>query len=1675
MNKKLISFALVFVLVITSVVIDPSIIGWAEDTSLVAEAATSGGDVTEDNEGITVSKYVTFDYTTDEDTGEITDSSYTLDLEVFTTGTVTTTEETETPADIVLVLDQSTSMIWPASQAADNDVDDGNIGIVDGYYEVDDDGNYVFGSDGNLIWHYSYENGDAMDTVTASKLSGSGNITLTEANTTGWDEDDIEDYGYLYSQSRQKDLIEAVASFIYSLDTEAGHRVSIVTYHNEAIVEYALTGDANKVTTTDSDEDSIYEYDYTAIIKEVVDWVKEENDGSESADGDSGDTTFNLEHSTLIALGTEEAESALAIAKYGKENYTAATSLTDLYNGTGRSQMSVIFTDGIPTQISSSGTATTDGSTANNVNRALEASYNMKQDGVTVFTIGMLNGVYNDYSKGDTTNANSDYYYDESTNGNYYIVEGDSFISSFLDLLSSNYVNAEEYIADDFPNSSNIYDVKSREEDRDYDIENTYDKTESTDEDSTYDYTEYYYPIDTDTDTDIAESLSKIFTTVASQMTGTATYSLDQTTQIRDVMTAEYTIPMTFEVAENASGDYDKDESTGTYIYVGTGGGYTSDVDIGLYISYCTGVNNDANTTVETADDYVTTNDVGYYTWSEFADTSTINDAVTVIVRNVYIDTRESTEDIDYGQYVYYYDDVDLYDGAYYTTDDTAHENPLTESQQVIVEGFNFNNYYVTTEDKDGGDYEAGDYGAKLVIEFEIEPNTVNVGGDVEDEDGTIGGNNIETNTTASGVYIYDNNTESGEYGYTSLESFPVPIADIPIDIDISVADQTIYLGNAISVAELITIDGHTIQGISNKYVDITYTLYQAERVDTEDESNSSKVVVDATTGEETTIYYKYVLDDASYKIPVYTVEIAAGESATDVTGTYELDTLIVPEIDMAYIVDVLIEPLTEGTVGEATTTSSVFSVYVLYPEVEANDIWVDYATPVNLREDNIIQVVDASGEITAFDNVRVSWDSTSSYDYIIPDPNNAIPPTVTFGFTARRGIEYTAAEFESYGVREDKEFSITSMTTTSSDGYNNTILFDLTDDTNTENDAYEAVTFDVNVNRFDLEINKTVDADLYDAYPQSFIFDVNYIGSEFVTTQKYVEDVNGYVLFESDNTMLELYVDTAGYDEGTGETSFTIYKYDSSANAIGTEYTNITAEFVTGGVLNTEGDNYITWDEENGTYSITYGGSTYTATARYNDDGTAVLEIDAINDIEKDIEVVIDPDMSNVTTVEWEDGNGDRYYTFTATITDLYCGIEMTVTEETDWSWRYTPGFTTSTTTQYADYDETDDIDVSDYSYVTPDAVYTFDKAEGETTVNAYYANDYTYIVANVVSENDDEKVVIRTVTLYVNRTVSEDDMDTLAKSFEGMTMDEFLESDEFPDETMTLLKDETSVMTVSTGGDITQTTTTAVDSYKIADFDEIHSGEVTLGLYTGDDAVGTTYDYYLTTMYFNSIATVTTSADGSSATVLVSNSESYLDKNGSNTDYETWERITELTYFGSELYSASGIKFSASDGTITYTPSSKATNTVGYKDENGQVTISTGTGDAYYIEKIYYYNDDGVKVYEILGEVIDGVETLTPNTYYQTTSVPVYVDDGEGGTTPLFDANDEPVYEDVESYAFQITEIPKSVPAVEFEIEVVDLEVFNRVTEEQWLSDSSLIENFFNVLDDPRTEEVE
>ena len=254
-----------------------------------------------------------------------------------------------------------------------------------------------------------------------------------------------------------------------------------------------------------------------------------------------------------------------------------------------------------------------------------------------------------------------------------------------------------------------------------------------------------------------------------------------------------------------------------------------------------------------------------------------------------------------------------------------------TENKSVNVTGFDFNQNFVSKNQKTDGTY-----GAKLIIEF-----------DISVKDGFLGGNGVKTNGVNSGIYE-DNSSQ------TAVKKFEQPSVDIPIkNIKTSAADKNIYLLGSLTREQLQN-------GISAKTTDDKISFdFSKENYGLE--SWQTKYVDIATA-----------LKDAAGK------EIGSA-GLTNQTA------------DTSYTFGMSITPKTEGS-AEAKSASATGNINVFKPELTYKDSTVYYGdTALTSYDDNKDGgTVWKHGEIKAEDVTMIgdAPELTISYDPAIGDEN---------------------------------------------------------------------------------------------------------------------------------------------------------------------------------------------------------------------------------------------------------------------------------------------------------------------------------------------------------------------------------------------------------------------------------------------------------------------------------------------------------------------------------------------------------------------------------------------------------------------------------------------------------------------------------------------------------------
>ena len=421
MKKRILSAFLVLCMMLTMV---PTAALAAEDPG-----GGNGSDRvhTESNDGVVVDKTVNYDE----------DGNYSLTLEAYVTNEVTKGSKT-TPLDIVLVLDVSGSMdddlgesTWEYTPTDEQrwSYSDINGSRWTTYYFRDDDGNYYeveAESDGswrNRQYSIGYYTGSGFyrDWNQLGTTSRNQNANLWTGSL--YTRQEITTSKMEAMQSAVNGFIDQVAENAAGADNDVTHRISIVKF----------AGSSTDSVGNDTYNDWFYTYNYSQVVKDLTEvsgsnvQVLKNTVNSLEASG-ATQVNYGLNHAQRVLTGEGQLTGAREDAK----------------------KVAVVFTDGNPTSGSSweGGVAAnwSGGVAANAVNLAKD----LKDDKVTVYTIGMfedadpsdtdgrfnkyMNGVSSNYPNAEVTNWRGDRTQDwddcnlgtRVTEGNYYFAADDA-------------------------------------------------------------------------------------------------------------------------------------------------------------------------------------------------------------------------------------------------------------------------------------------------------------------------------------------------------------------------------------------------------------------------------------------------------------------------------------------------------------------------------------------------------------------------------------------------------------------------------------------------------------------------------------------------------------------------------------------------------------------------------------------------------------------------------------------------------------------------------------------------------------------------------------------------------------------------------------------------------------------------------------------------------------------------------------------------------------------------------------------------------------------------------------------------------------------------------------------------------------------------------------------------
>lgn len=307
------------------------------------------------------------------------DGTYTINLEAYATGKTTTTITKEAvPLDIVLVLDQSGSMsddmgyTYTLEDKTSYSYDDINSSAR---YYLDTDGNYYkvqSEKNGIASWrkYYLFYKKDGTsyylngDEVTTNKRE----CNYTGSGDTIW-------ASQLYSRTittKLSALKDAVSNFVGVVKEKAttdkvNHRIAMVGFASESGY-----GDNTEILSVDGSNSGSVGVSYNSN-----EYADAKQNAFQDTSTDAGNTMLNNAINALDANGATRADLGMTMAK-------DILDVNSLGDDSRRKQLVIMFTDGKPTSW--------DTFDENIANDAIGTSKSLKDQGTTVYTIGVFNG-----------------------------------------------------------------------------------------------------------------------------------------------------------------------------------------------------------------------------------------------------------------------------------------------------------------------------------------------------------------------------------------------------------------------------------------------------------------------------------------------------------------------------------------------------------------------------------------------------------------------------------------------------------------------------------------------------------------------------------------------------------------------------------------------------------------------------------------------------------------------------------------------------------------------------------------------------------------------------------------------------------------------------------------------------------------------------------------------------------------------------------------------------------------------------------------------------------------------------------------------------------------------------------------------------------------------------------
>lgn len=313
------------------------------------------------------------------------DGTYTINLEAYATGKTTTTITKEAvPLDIVLVLDQSGSMsdnMNSYTYTLDNKKNSYTYNDINRYttrYYLDSDGNYYKVQKGTAVgdtwrdtlYYLYYEKDGIRYYLNDDKVDKDMPTKYKDSRTPIWN-------GQLYSRTtntmkKLSALKDAVSNFVGVVKEKAttdkvNHRIAMVGFASESGYD-----DNTEILSVDGSNSGSVGVSYNSN-----EYADAKQNAFQDTSTDAGNTMLNNAINALDANGATRADLGMTMAK----DILDANSLGD---DSIRKQLVIMFTDGKPTSW--------DTFDENIANDAIGTSKGLKDQGTTVYTIGVFNG-----------------------------------------------------------------------------------------------------------------------------------------------------------------------------------------------------------------------------------------------------------------------------------------------------------------------------------------------------------------------------------------------------------------------------------------------------------------------------------------------------------------------------------------------------------------------------------------------------------------------------------------------------------------------------------------------------------------------------------------------------------------------------------------------------------------------------------------------------------------------------------------------------------------------------------------------------------------------------------------------------------------------------------------------------------------------------------------------------------------------------------------------------------------------------------------------------------------------------------------------------------------------------------------------------------------------------------